>query len=130
MAAVKLDGSRADSGQPAEPGCAQSLLWQELAQRYCCPLWYLDGPNEESGDGMEAVVDCQEVDVAALELVQPRSIGVEHAGPAAREVLQLPRILRNVGLNVRCIGGTVAIGSLNGRMAEPRQRTGHLRWLA
>jgi hypothetical protein len=71
---------------------------EKLAQRYAARL-VMDGPKEEGGEGREAVVDYQEVDVASLELVHPRSIGVEHAGLAALEELQLPRILADVGLN-------------------------------
>ena len=71
---------------------------EKLARRYAARL-VMDGSKEASSEGREAVADYQEVDVASLELVQPRSIGVEHAGLAALTELQLPRILADIGLN-------------------------------
>lgn len=99
---------------------------EKLAQRYAARL-VMDGPKEEGGKGREAVVDYQEVDVASLELVQPRSIGVEHAGLAALEELQLPRILADVGLNG--VQQAAAIGSIIGRMAEPGSELATYGWL-
>ncbi len=99
---------------------------EKLAQRYAARL-VMDGPKEEGGEGREAVVDYQEVDVASLELVQPRSIGVEHAGLAALEELQLPRILADVGLNG--VQQAAAIGSIIGRMAEPGSELATYGWL-
>jgi hypothetical protein len=57
-----------------------------------------------------------EVDVDSLELVRPRSIGVEHVGLAALDWLELPRILEQAGL-----GGkqqAAVIGNVIGRPAS------------
>lgn len=99
---------------------------EKLAQRYAARL-VMGGPKEEGSEGREAVVDYQEVDVTSLELVQPRSIGVEHSGLAALEELQLPRILADIGLNG--VQQAAAIGSIIGRMAEPGSELATYGWL-
>ena len=48
-----------------------------------------------SGEGR----DLQEVDVGTLELIRPRSVGVEHVGVWAMEQLGLEGLLERVGLN-------------------------------
>lgn len=98
----------------------------KLARRYAARL-VMDGSKEASSEGREAVVDYQEVDVSSLEMVQPRSIGVEHVGLAALEELQLPRILGGIGLNG--VQQAAAIGSIIGRMAEPGSELATYGWL-
>ncbi len=68
-----------------------------------------------------------EVDVASLQLVRPRSVGVEHAGLAALELLELPRILAEAGFNGN--QQAAAIGSVIGRMAAPGSELATWRWL-
>jgi transposase len=99
---------------------------EKLARRYAARL-VMDGSKEASSEGREAVVDYQEVDVSSLEMVQPRSIGVEHVGLAALEELQLPRILAGIGLNG--VQQAAAIGSIIGRMAEPGSELATYGWL-
>jgi transposase len=68
-----------------------------------------------------------EVDVDSLELVRPRSIGVEHVGLAALGWLELPRILEQAGL-----GGkqqAAVIGNVIGRMAAPASELATWGWL-
>jgi len=71
--------------------------------------------------------DYQEVDVASLELVRPRSIGVEHVGLEAIKSLNLPKILEEVGFNK--VQQEVAIGAIIGRMAEPGSERATWQWL-
>ena len=71
--------------------------------------------------------DYQEVDVLSLELVQPRSVGVEHAGLQALTKLGLPEILERVGLNG--IQRSCALGSIIGRLAAPGSELATWRWL-
>jgi transposase len=68
-----------------------------------------------------------EVDVDSLELVRPRSIGVEHAGLAALNWLELPRILEQVGLNGK--QQAAVIGNVIGRMAAPASELATWGWL-
>jgi hypothetical protein len=76
---------------------------------------------------IDAVPDYQEVDVLSLELVQPRSVGVEHAGLQALTKLGLPEILERVGLNG--IQRSCALGSIIGRLAAPGSELATWRWL-
>ena len=98
---------------------------EKLAQRYAARL-VMSGPKEERGEVRETV-DYQEVDIDSLELVRPRSIGVEHAGLAALVELQLPQILAEVGLNG--VQQAAALGSIIGRMAEPGSELATYAWL-
>lgn len=98
---------------------------EKLAQRYAARL-VVSSSKEDRGEIGEAV-DYQEVDIASLELVHPRSIGVEHAGLAALEELQLPQILEKAGLNG--VQRAAALGSIIGRMAEPGSELATYGWL-
>lgn len=83
------------------------------AQRYAAFLVTKGGAGDgqaENGSGS----NYQEVDVSSLELVRPRSIGVEHVGLAAFKELNIPQILVDAGFNK--VQLDVAIGSIIGRM--------------
>ena len=69
----------------------------------------------------------QEVDIASLEMVHPRSIGVEHAGVSALQELGMSGILAEAGLNG--VQQAAAIGSIIGRMAEPGSELATYGWL-
>ena len=110
----------------------QSLLFPltdaiELeAQRYAALLVTKGGAGggqAENGSGS----NYQEVDVSSLELVRPRSIGVEHVGLAALKELNIPQILADAGLNK--VQLDAAIGSIIGRMAEPGSELATYGWL-
>ena len=104
----------------------QCLIEEEnLAQHYAARL-VMSGPKEERGEVRETV-DYQEVDIDSLELVRPRSIGVEHAGLAALAELQLRQILAEVGLNG--LQQAATLGSIIGRMAEPGSELATYAWL-
>ena len=71
--------------------------------------------------------DFQHVDVDSLELIRPRSVGVEHAGLWAMDQLGLRTRLEalGIGASVR----TAAIGSIIARMARPGSEHATRRWL-
>jgi transposase len=98
---------------------------EEAAQRYAAQL-LTSGRNARQGK-KETSGDFHEVDVNSLELVRPRSVGVEHIGLAALKWLELPGVLKAVGFNG--VESAVAIGSIIARMAEPGSEMATWQWL-
>lgn len=98
---------------------------EEFAQQYAAGILAHSAPASSMPGSPE--VDYQEVDVASLELVRPRSVGVEHVGVAALTELGLPQILESAGLNG--VQRAAAMGSIIGRMAAPGSELATLRWL-
>ena len=96
---------------------------EQIAQHYAAHLI----TNRSECKENDNATDYQEVDVASLELVRPRSIGVEHVGLEAIKSLNLPKILEEVGLNR--LQRDVAIGAIIGRMAEPGSERATWQWL-
>lgn len=96
-----------------------------MAQRYAARLVVSHKPVAPTKDA--TTVDFHEVDVDSLELVRPRSIGVEHIGLAALDWLELPRILESAGLNG--IQRAAALGNVIGRMAAPGSELATWHWL-
>ena len=68
-----------------------------------------------------------EVDVASLQLIRPRSAGVEAAGLAAMDWLGIDAMLADLGFNG--IQRAAVAGSLIGRMAAPGSELATWRWL-
>jgi len=71
--------------------------------------------------------DFQKVDINSLELAQPRTVGVEHVGLDALNLLDFNTILEDAGLNR--IQRAMAIGSVIARMAEPGSERASWQWL-
>lgn len=71
--------------------------------------------------------DFQRVDINSLELTQPRTVGVEHVGLDALNLLDFNVILEDAGLNR--IQRVSAIGSIIARMAEPGSERASWQWL-
>ena len=69
----------------------------------------------------------QEVDLDSLELVDPRSVGVEHAALSAMRQCGLPDKLSELGLNRPQIAA--ALGNIIARMAEPGSELATHAWL-
>lgn len=99
---------------------------ETLAQRYTARLVARPQPATVLGDGTKTT-EYHEVDIESLELVRPRSIGVEHAGLAALGWLELPRILEEAGLNG--IQQATVMGNVISRMAAPGSERATWRWL-
>lgn len=68
-----------------------------------------------------------EVDVASLELVQPRSVGVEHVGLHALAQLELDPLLASLGVNA--ITRAMILTQIVGRMAAPGSELATWNWL-
>ena len=141
-------GSHFDLPQEQWPGLAQridellrgqaSLLdptlsdaGQALAQRYATQLIALQ-PSASSITPAAAAKSepsepgrYQEVDLDSLDLVRPRSVGVEHAVLSAMRQCGFEDKLRDLGLNRPQIAA--AVGNIIARMAHPAQRAGHAR---
>lgn len=96
---------------------------EAMAQRYMAQLLAQKGQQSQK----PAEVAYHEVDVASLELVRPRSVGVEHVGLTALSLLNIPEILEAAGFNGVQRGA--AIGSIIGRMAAPGSELATWRWL-
>ena len=69
----------------------------------------------------------EEIDVTSLQLLSPRSVGVEHVALHGAQMLQLPDILKKVGLTQPQV--TLALGSIVARMAKPDSEKGTWDWL-
>lgn len=83
--------------------------------------------TEDHDSKSQEETDYQEIDVHSLELVRPRSVGVEQAGVSALSWLGVTDILRSVGLNGRQVA--IAQGLIVGRMAAPGSELATWRWL-
>ncbi len=99
---------------------------EKLAQRYAAQLVVAPQPGDQHEE-VKPVTYYAEVDVASLELVRPRSIGVEHVGLEMLKWLGLPEILTSAGFNG--IQQAAALGSIIGRMAEPGSELVTWQWL-
>jgi len=108
------------------PLAPPSVTIEKLAQRYAARLLVAQ-PSAQRPEGGEKNSDYREVDAASLELVRPRSVGVEHIGLSALNWLEFPKILEAVGLNG--VQQAAAIGSVIGRMAAPGSELATWRWL-
>ena len=80
-------------------------------------------PSPDAGD----VARYQEVDLDSLELVDPRSVGVEHAALTAMRQCGLEDKLSELGLNRPQIAA--AVGNIIGRMAQPGSELATHAWL-
>lgn len=98
---------------------------ETLAQRYAARLVTRQQPVTQVGGGTFPAY--HEVDVDSLELIRPRSIGVEHVGMAALDWLGVPKILAEAGFNG--LQQAAAIGSVIGRMAVPGSELATWNWL-
>jgi len=71
--------------------------------------------------------DVQAIDVDSLELVRPRSVGVEHVGLWAMEQLGFEALLERLGFNA--VQRAAAMATIVGRMAAPGSERATWRWL-
>ena len=113
------------SGQGTFLPESTSVEIETEAQRYAARLVVLSAPATSDSESSE--VEYHEVDLASLELVRPRSVGVEHVGLAALDWLEMPQILEAVGFNK--VQRAAALGSIVGRMAVPGSELSTQRWL-
>lgn len=106
---------------PAVEQEAQRIAAQLLARQVSL------GPaaGELTGDDADSVFE--RVDVASLELLRPRSVGVEQVALWAMQQVQLIPLLQQLGLNGP--QRAAAVGSTIGRMAAPGSERATYRWL-
>ena len=107
---------------PLNPDCPAEL--ETHAQRIAAQLL----ARERTGTPVAAHrPDIQRVDVDSLELIRPRSVGVEHVGLWAMDQLGLRPLLEElrIGASLRA----AAIGSIIARMARPGSERATRRWL-
>jgi len=106
---------------------------QALAQRYAAQLIALKPSAAAVTAAAAAKAGArepgryQEVDLDSLEMVRPRSVGVEHAALSAMRQYGLQDKLAELGLNRPQIAA--AIGNIVGRMAHPGSELATHAWL-
>jgi len=107
---------------------------ERLAQRYAAQLVARAGrvpgaPGSTAGGvvAADAKVPAVAVEVESLELVRPRSVGVEHVGLWALATLGLPELLATLGVNG--VQRAAVIGNVIGRMAVPGSERATWQWL-
>ena len=117
--AVPSPGSVA--GTPSAPVAPASA--QPLARLRNTPSSPTHGAASEVGEQARY----QEVDLDSLELVDPRSVGVEHAALSAMRQCGLQDKLSELGLNRPQIAA--AVGNIVARMAQPGSELATHAWL-
>jgi len=120
----------------------ESLLWEPLsevvetmAQRCAAKLIALRPAPAEKPGASQAVAGAatndagrfQEVDLESIEMVRPRSVGVEHAALSAMRACGFEGKLAELGLNRPQIAA--AVGNIVGRMAHPGSELATHAWL-
>ena len=86
-----------------------------------------NGPTSSPSRKAGEVDRYQEVDLDSLELVNPRSVGVEHAALSAMRQYALQDKLSELGLNRAQIAA--AVGNIVARMAQPCSELATYAWL-
>jgi hypothetical protein len=110
-----------------------SEVVETMAQRCAAKLIALRPAPAESPGAPSACVDSndagrfQEVDLESIEMVRPRSVGVEHAALSAMRACGLEDKLTELGLRRPQIAA--AVGNIVGRMAHPGSELATHAWL-
>lgn len=103
---------------------------EKLAQRYAAQLLLRQGMSAEPGQARRSASAGRcfvEVDVDSLQVLRPRSVGVEHAGLSVMHELGFIEQLQALGFNrAQC---AAAIGNVIGRMAAPGSELATWGWL-
>lgn len=101
---------------------------ERAAQRYAAAVVArAPGPDQQSGDATAGQCDYAQVDVNSVQLAQPRSVGVEHAGLHALSQLGFVDKLIECGINGPM--RAAIIGNIIGRMAKPASELATWNWL-
>lgn len=98
---------------------------EAMAQRYAALI--ATGKKQKQEHPAKDDQEFHEVDVNSLELLRPRSVGVEHAALAALKWLNFDKILEAAGFNPN--QRTVAMASVIGRMAQPGSERRTWNWV-
>ena len=109
---------------PLPPDCPPLL--ESHAQRITAQLLALERVGTTESPARRAT-DIQHVDVDSLELMRPRSVGVEHVALWAMDQLGLRTLFDQLGMGASM--RAAAIGSIIARMARPGSERATRRWL-
>ncbi len=103
---------------------------ERLAQHYAAQLLLRHGQAlkaRRSGAALNAARSFIEVDADSLEVLEPRSVGVEHVGLSVMREIGFIDELHALGFNrAQC---AAAVGNIVGRMAAPGSELATWRWL-
>lgn len=99
--------------------------WQPLAEQIAAQLLHARAKEQEEA---KTPADYQSVDLHRLDLLRPRSVGVEHVGLEVLRQLGLDDKLEALGFNRP--QRAAAIGTLIARMAAPASELASHQWLA
>ena len=138
---VRGQASMLEAALPEEvQAFAQRFAAQIIARKPAVPSLGAPAPVRDAAHGVmppaaptsatsapNDVARYQEVDLDSLELVDPRSVGVEHAALAAMRQCGLEDKLSELGLNRPQIAA--ALGNIVGRMAQPGSELATHAWL-
>ena len=102
------------------------LQWDGVAQEYAARIVRDRGGMDTRVSGAEEP-DYQRVDLASLDLIRPRSVGVEHVALGALQQLGLDRKLKALGFNGQ--DAAAAIGVIVARMVQPGSELSTHAWL-
>ena len=100
---------------------------EDHAQRIVAQLISRQAETNIDADDTSSAGELHRVDVDSLQLVRPRTVGVEHVGLWAMEQVGLRALLAQLGLNSR--QQAAAMGSIIGRLAAPGSERATHRWL-
>jgi len=99
--------------------------WEDAAQRYAA---LVIRTKARLGEGKTPdAPDYQSVDIASLDMVRPRSVGVEHVALEAFRQVGLEHQLETLGFNKRQLA--CAMGTIIGRMVNPGSELYTHSWL-
>jgi hypothetical protein len=116
------------AGQAGLLAAAEAI--ETLAQRYAARLIAIGAATPQAAPAASSAAPTPsfvEVDVDSLQLLRPRSVGVEAVGLAAFGWLGLDRILADLGFNG--VQRAAVAGSLIGRMTAPGSELATWQWL-
>ena len=97
------------------------------AQRIVAQLISRQAETNIDADDTSSAGELHRVDVDSLQLVRPRTVGVEHVALWAMQQVGLPALLAQLGLNSR--QQAAAVASIIGRLAAPGSERATHRWL-
>lgn len=100
---------------------------ETAAQRYAAAIIQSRSKANESTTSSTAQVDYHCVDINSLELMRPRSVGIEHVGLETLRQLKLDDKLKELGFNSHQLNA--AIGTIIGRVAVPDSELATHYWL-
>ena len=100
---------------------------EDHAQRIVAQLISRQAETNIDADDTSSAGELHRVDVDSLQLVRPRTVGVEHVALWAMQQVGLLALLAQLGLNSR--QQAAAVASIIGRLAAPGSERATHRWL-